>query len=250
MLSRIFVYGCVTLAFLLDVRLADCAHQAPSMPAGVREITYDRTTQTVVFGLQNLGTQEITAFAYSLRVSKPPSAPLIYEETIDLLPLFSIRSLGPLIGYSSATSFRPGETYTVRSHVPQQWGDISGAAMVVEVTALVYTDCAAAGDDTLIQPVFGRRESSGRAAREVVDAIKAIPRDEGFAAGLRSAADSFGAHSRKTGLANSWPGERAARAANFEKTYERLGLVGVDGQVLLHETEANVLLGSCKRKEK
>jgi hypothetical protein len=216
----------------------------------VHDIAYDQAKQMVSFGLQNFGTQEITAFSYSLTVSKPGSEPLVYTETIDLLPLFSHRSLGPLIGYSGSDSFRPGETYSVHSYLPTPWGDLSGAPVEVRATAVVYADCSAVGDDRLIEHVFKARESGGRELKEILRAVKAIPRDEAFPDGLKSVAESFGAHSHPYGLANSWSSGGASLAANFEKTYERLGYKGFDILIQGHELQADAMLASSKRKEK
>ena len=231
----------LTLAIVLPSSGQQLAADRAAPPLVSRNLQFNTESRALVFELENRGTQEVTAFEYTLTAVNKSGETFIRSETNDLLALFAVRSLGPLSG-GPATSFRPRESYRIRWVLPPQWGDIGVESITIETTMVMYEDCGAIGNDRSIDLVFREREVRGQELAEGLNKIKTVARDGSFAAAVRSLASA----SRKDDSPPSTA--RVGLLEEVGRAYARSGLAGVDAATTVYQAQADAMTQNCHRK--
>ncbi len=223
--------------FLVASNFALC-QEKPTELLVARDIAYDVASRTATFKLENRGNQEVTAFEYSIGVVGNAGTHFKGAETIDLLPLFSLRSVASITLGHLATSFGPGEVYPVRWQVRPDWGDIVGTRIQVEVATVIYADGSALGNPTSIRTVFSQRKSQAEDLQKVIAAVLALPR-ENSEDELKTLAVKF----KNSRTQSSLIGE-------VSRAHGRNGWQGVDAAMQGYRAQASGLIAGSIQKER
>lgn len=215
--------------------------------------TFSAESREVTVELTNLGEQEITAFGLTLSTIGV-DLDRSHHETVDLLPLLSLRMPGVRItGSAKEPSFRPGETYSINWRVPDNWGALSTASIVVRPTMVLYNDCTVWGDNQDASTVFRRRASDAAAMQRAMDDTKAITREGRqmhSAVGLKLLQSQYEAAARVRGPQTDQWTYQAELVKRFATEVERHGWGRLDLIIPVYERRAELLRAHAVRKEK
>jgi hypothetical protein len=194
------------------------------IPIVAKDVTFEPSNRVVSFGLENRGGREVTAFGYLLTVLNG-GREMRHGEYTDLLPLIGLRDFAP-VSPSDGSSFRPGETYTVRFVAPAEWGDVSRATFSVQPTMAIDDSNAALGDAAGIERIRRGRSDHAEAVFAFLDRLSEARASGDSRRGLNSAmtrlkAEAPGANHPKRDLQVSFVTEAL-------RVYERSGDAGLD----------------------